>query len=50
MSKKGFGHSTRDDKYYPVRADEQGNCPLSGVKNRGNIFEKFLDGWYRFTV
>ena len=36
--------STNNDEIYPVRPDEQGNDPLTGVKARN---EKC---WFRFTV
>ena len=35
MSDEYQGYSTANDIVYPVRADEQGNDPLTGVKDNG---------------
>ena len=44
MNGKDNGYSTRNDTYYPVRPDAQGNDPLTGVKDIGKNY------YNRFTV
>ena len=44
MSDKDIGGSTCHDDAYPVRPDGQGNCPLTGVIDRGE------DEWNTFTA
>ena len=45
MNAKDKGCSTGNDDHYPVRPDEQGNCPLTGVKDNGK-----KNKWNDFTV